>query len=96
MKSATRNKSTRTGLRVGLAGLVLAIGGLTLIPGTVAGAAVSAPTHRQPALTEEQQTCLTDQGVTKPEKGTKPTAEQRAAFKAAASACGITLPAHRN
>lgn len=59
---------------------------------------------RGPALTAEQQSCLTAKGFTKPaapvETGandsttrpTPPTAEQRAAFEVAAKACGITIP----
>jgi hypothetical protein len=52
------------------------------------------PHHDRPQLTDEQQQCLTDQGITKPaERPTgPPTDEQRAAMKAAAEACGITLP----
>ena len=43
-------------------------------------------------LTDEQKTCLTDAGITKPAKGTRPTQAERDAMKAAAEACGITLP----
>ena len=48
-------------------------------------------------LTDEQKACLTDQGIEKPARGedgkrVKPTDEQKAAFKAAAAECGITLP----
>ncbi|MEI7548711.1 MAG: hypothetical protein WCK21_11745, partial [Actinomycetota bacterium] len=43
------------------------------------------------SLTDEQRQCLTDAGVTKPQG--KRTAEERAALKAAAEKCGITLPA---
>jgi len=42
-------------------------------------------------LTDEQKTCLTDAGITKPEG--RPTQAERDAMKAAAEACGITLPA---
>jgi len=93
MQSVSNRKSARTGLRLGLAGLILAVGGLTLIPATAAGATVGAAGNRHPQLTAEQKTCLDGQGITRPEKGTRPTAEQRAAFKTAATACGIELPA---
>jgi len=55
------------------------------------------------ALTDEQKQCLADQGVTLPprpseggtgERPAPPTAEQRDAFRAAAAACGITIPEH--
>mgnify|MGYP006186660391 CR=1 FL=1 len=42
-------------------------------------------------LTDEQKTCLTEAGITKPEG--RPTQAERDAFKAAAETCGITLPA---
>ena len=42
-------------------------------------------------LTDEQKTCLTDAGITKPEG--RPTQAERDAMKAAAETCGITLPA---
>ena len=53
--------------------------------------------HNRPKLTDEQKTCLEGQGIEKPAKGedgkrVKPTEEQRAAFEAAAEACGIDLP----
>jgi hypothetical protein len=53
--------------------------------------------HRGPRLTEEQRACLQEQGVEKPAKDengerVRPTDEQRAAFEAAAEACGIDLP----
>jgi hypothetical protein len=50
-------------------------------------------------LSDAQKQCLADQGVALParpangERPTPPTDEQRAAFRAAAEACGITLPA---
>jgi hypothetical protein len=51
----------------------------------------------RPQLTDEQRQCLADQGVTRPERsadGTRvrPTEEQRAAFAAAAEACGLPAP----
>ena len=55
--------------------------------------------HR-PRLTDEQRACLQEQGLEKPAKDengerVKPTEEQRAAFRAAAEACGIQLPPGR-
>lgn len=50
------------------------------------------PGHRGPQLTDEQRECIEGQGVEKPAKGERPTDEQRAAFEAAADACGIDLP----
>ena len=53
----------------------------------------------RPALTDEQKTCLSDNGVTLPERPsdgsrpTPPTEEQRAAMKAAAETCGLPTPA---
>ena len=51
----------------------------------------------RPALTDEQRECLAAQGVTVPAPtadGTRvrPTDDQRAAFRAAAEACGLPLP----
>ena len=53
--------------------------------------------HPHPQLTDAQRTCLQEHGVQKPqpdENGSRqrPTDEQRAAFRAAAKACGIDLP----
>jgi hypothetical protein len=55
----------------------------------------------RPQLTDEQKQCLADQGVTPPERsadGTRvrPTDEQRAAFAAAAEACGLPAPPQRS
>jgi hypothetical protein len=55
----------------------------------------------RPQLTDEQQQCLADQGVTPPERSTdgtrvRPTDEQRAAFAAAAEVCGLPAPPHRS
>ncbi len=61
------------------------------------------PGGPRPALTDAQKQCLADQGVTLPqrpadggtgERPAPPTAEQRDAFRAAAAACGITIPEH--
>lgn len=87
MQSATKKKT----VRLGLAGLALVVGGLSLAPAAgAASSSASRPHHKQ--LTDEQKTCLKGQGITKPEKGTRPTEEQREAFKAAAESCGIELP----
>ena len=65
--------------------------GITL-PGPPRG-----PRADRPQLTDEQKSCLEGQGITKPakpadgERPARPTEEQRAKFKAAAEACGITL-----
>ena len=57
------------------------------------------PPH--PALTDAQKQCLADHGVTLParpaadstgERPAPPTDDQRAAFRAAAVACGLTVP----
>ena len=58
---------------------------------------IELPRHRGPKLTDEQKACLEQQGVQKPAKDesgerVRPTEEQRAAFEAAAEACGIDLP----
>ena len=76
--------------------------GITLPSGGPAGQ--GGPGGR-PQLTNDQQSCLATNGITPPAKpvgtaGTRParvepTAEQRAAFDAAATACGITLPIGR-
>jgi len=49
MQSVSNRKSARTGLRLGLAGLILAVGGLTLIPATAAGATVGAAGPQGPS-----------------------------------------------
>ena len=73
----------------------LAIAGL----GLMAVFAPAAVAH--PNLTDEQKTCLEEAGIEKPAKDengerVKPTEEQRTAFRAAAEACGIELPARPN
>jgi hypothetical protein len=68
------------------------------VPG---GPGFGGPRGDHPALTDAQKQCLADQGVTLPQRpadGTRPTPptdEQRAAFRAAAEACGLTPPAAR-
>ncbi len=61
------------------------------------------PGGMRPQLTDPQQQCLADQGVTFPlrpstgdtgQRPAPPTADQRAALQQAAAACGITLPEH--
>jgi len=44
-------------------------------------------------FTDEQRACLQSHGVTELAPGTKPTDEQWAAFRAAAAACGLQVPA---
>jgi peptide methionine sulfoxide reductase MsrB len=44
-------------------------------------------------LTAEQRQCLQDQGIERPARGERPTDEQIQAFRDAAEACGIDLPA---
>ena len=58
---------------------------------------IDLPARHHPRLTDEQRTCLENQGVEKPARGddgerVKPTNEQKAAFRAAAETCGIDLP----
>ncbi|MFO7589808.1 MAG: hypothetical protein R6X23_02785 [Acidimicrobiia bacterium] len=55
------------------------------------------PRGSRPELTDEQKTCLEEQGIEKPARGedgrrVRPTDEQKAAFEAAAAECGIELP----
>ena len=51
--------------------------------------------HGHPQLTDEQQQCMTDAGIVRPETRPEgpPTAEQRDKVRAAAESCGIELPA---
>ena len=94
--------SKRFPRRVGIVAGFLA---LAALPAVGVGAFAAAATGSGEAsaagtplpLTDTQQQCLTDHGVTLPADGERPqglTDEQRAAFRAAAQACGITLPAH--
>jgi hypothetical protein len=98
-----RRPATLATLAIGALGLVatLAPAALAQDPGTTQDEAPAAEGDRppRPELTDEQKTCLEGQGVVKPEPDAdgnrvKPTEEQRAAFTAAAEACGIELPAH--
>ncbi len=79
------------------AGLAL-LGSLVLV-GSVAGIAgadsgVEAQRRGRPQITAEQRSCLKEQGLTRPEAGTKPSKDQRAKIKAAAKECGVKLPKH--
>ena len=68
------------------------------LPTPPAGGPEGGPRGARPQLTDAQKQCLTDQGVTLPTKPadgatrTPPTADQIAAFKAAAEACGLPTP----
>ncbi len=58
---------------------------------------VQPPKGHRVELTAAQQTCLTQHGITPPTPGTAkptspPSAQQRAAFEAAAKACGLPTP----
>ena len=70
-------------------------------PGGPGGPGFGGPRGDHAALSDAQKQCLADQGVTLPQRpsdGTRPTPptdEQRAAFKAAVEACGLTPPAAR-
>ena len=91
--------------RVGSAALFATLGATIIgfgVAGAVDGGSTSTSTPSAPSsesrpdkagrlnLTDEQQTCLTEAGITKPEG--RPTQAERDAFKAAAETCGITLP----
>ena len=61
------------------------------------GIELRGPRGNRAQLTDEQKTCLEDQGIEKPARGedgrrVRPTDEQRAAFETAAAECGIELP----
>ena len=61
------------------------------------GIELRGPRGNRVQLTDEQKTCLEDQGIEKPARGedgrrVRPTDEQRAAFETAAAECGIELP----
>ena len=68
------------------------------LPARPEGGPQGGPRGARPQLTDEQKQCLVDQGVTAPTKPadgatrTAPTADQIAAFKAAAEACGLPTP----
>ena len=94
--------------RVGRAALFATLGATIIgfgVAGAVDGGSTSTSTPSAPSsesrpdkagrlnLTDEQKTCLTEAGITKPAEGTEPTQAERDAFKAAAEACGVTPPA---
>ena len=89
--------SRNTGARRATTVATLAVAGLALLAGLAPAAFAQegegSGRPDRPRLTEEQRACLQEQGVQKPEG--KPTEEQRAAFRAAAEACGIELPPAR-
>ena len=92
------------GLAMGAAALVaVPVLGLTGLAGAATGdsSSTDAPSGTprvHPQLTDEQKQCLADQGITAPTKPadgatrTPPTADQMAAFKAAAEKCGLPAP----
>jgi hypothetical protein len=105
-RPVVRNAPTkRFPRRVGIVAGFLALAALPAVGvGAFAAAATGSgeasaegTTLRRPQVTDAQKQCLTDHGVTLPATGERPqglTDEQRAAFRAAAQACGISLPAH--
>lgn len=77
---------------------VLAVAAVALVAGLFAGTAGAQTEDAESGpgrarLTEEQRQCLQDQGLERPARGERPTDEQRQAFRDAAEACGIELPA---
>jgi hypothetical protein len=98
MATATLRKSRVT--KLGLAA-VLSLGMVgALAPTAFAQDSNTDTTNNPPAegrphprLTDAQKACLQQHGEVKPAEGTRPTDAQRAAHRAAAKACGITLPA---
>ena len=73
-------------------GVAGAVDGGSSSTSTPSAASADAGHHRggRLNLTDTQKACLTDAGITKPEG--RPTQAERDAMKAAAEACGITLP----
>ena len=67
--------------------------GIDLPPGFFRHAARRGARHWYRNLTDEQRQCLTDHGVERPARGERPTPDQIQAFRDAAAACGIELPA---
>ena len=93
--------TTRSGIALAVGTIALA--GVGVLGIGLAGAQTadsdSSATARppRPELTDAQRQCLADQGLTPPQRpadGTRvaPTDEQRAAFRAAAEACGLPAP----
>jgi len=83
---------------VGIAAVPLLIGVLAPLASAQTDPTPDGP--HPPKLTDAQKTCLTQHGVTLPTPGQKPanppTDAQRAAFKAAAQACGLPKPDGRH
>ena len=79
---------------VGIAAVPLLIGVLAPLASAQTDTTPGHP--RPPQLTDAQKACLTQHGVTLPAPGQKlsgpPTDAQRAAFEAAAKACGLPTP----
>ena len=101
MATPARKRGRRLGAFAGVMMMSTALVGV-LAPSAFAqesdtSEAPAAEGRRGPRLTDEQKTCLEEQGVAKPaadENGERvpPTDEQKAAFRAAAETCGIDLP----
>lgn len=102
--ASTKRFPRRVGIVAGFLALaaIPAIGlGAFAAADTGSGEASTAagPVPNRPRLTDAQKQCLADQGVTLParpaagERPAMPTSDQIAALKAAAAACGITIPA---
>jgi hypothetical protein len=103
--ASTKQISRKVGIVVGFVALA-ALPALGVGAFAAADAATTATNGEEgarparPALTDAQKQCLADQGVTLPQRpadGTgqrpaPPTDEQRAAFRAAAEACGLPTP----
>ena len=85
-----RKRTWWTAAGASAAGVAAIVGVAVATPASANDAANGTRSGRHMALTEEQKSCLDAAGLTKPEG--RPTAEQRAAFEAAAAKCGITLP----
>jgi hypothetical protein len=110
--SALKNATSRVGRTIGfLLGLV-ALAAVPVIGfGEFAGAdsgassaddgAAAGAVRGRPVLTDEQQQCLADHGITPPTRPADgslrqpPTAADRGGFRAAAEACGLPLPERR-
>src|SRR5690606_18919098 len=92
-------RARRRGRRTGLVA-ALAMCALALVAGLFAGTAGAQSEDAETGpgrgrLTAEQRQCLEDQGLERPARGERPSAEQRQAFRDAAEACGIELPVRR-
>lgn len=78
-------KSRRIAL--GSAVAAAAVAGALFVPG------LASAHEKDPAAAQAKKDCLTAAGITKPERGTKPTQEQRDAIRAALAKCGIEAKA---